>query len=44
MGANLIYNRDRGRMTRDAGAALEDIAGCLSMKWMFCEPMFVCEV
>ncbi len=43
-GANLIYNRDRGRMTRDAGAALEDIAGCLSMKLMFCEPMFVCEV
>ncbi len=44
MGANLIYNRDKRRMTRDVGAALEDIAGCLSIKLMFYEPMFVCEV
>lgn len=44
MGANLIYNKDKGRMTRDAGTALEDIAGCLSIKLMFYEPMFVCEV
>ncbi len=44
MGANVIYNRDKGRMTRDVGAALEDIAQCLSIKFMFYEPMFFCEV